>query len=341
MGAQTSALCTGRRPRASAESMRRILVTNDDGYAAPGMKALLHALCVRLGDYGDVQIVVAAPDRERSASSHCVTTRGVLNCADVLAEIRKEATPGDGSHCIAAAFAINGTPVDCAQVAIEGTLFDTPLKFDLCISGVNLGHNAGTNVIYSGTLGAAREAAMRGVPSLAVSLDIGAAGEAKGHPFEHAATLTADIAYELVRGGLASSNASIPEGTAAPLWNINVPKAEAGKASARHPYPGIWLTRQSTFRLVAQFQLERTTSKGRELTPYIGSAVRDDALGTDTHALQRGWVSVTPVLADLNLMYGLPASGEQRLRAMSDDTRKLAHQCKLALKTLAEQSKAS
>lgn len=352
MGQSTSSnLCTGRRPRTSLAEKKKILIVNDDGVFAPGLRCLVKNLCKRLGDYNDVAIFVLAPDRERSASSHSVTTRGSLTAVDVTAKLKASfASPNDGSHCLIAAYSLTGLPVDCAQLALEGTLFesDTPFSFDLCISGINLGHNAGTNVTYSGTLGAAREAALRGVPSLAVSLDIHSSGSKVADaesPFEHAAILASDIAHELVRGGLAATPSPPKEQASgappsASLWNINVPKVEAGKASARHPYPGVWLTRQSAFRIVAQFQLERTTANGIEVAPYIGAAVRDDALGTDTHALERGWVSVTPILADVELQYGCSNASEMRLRSMAEITRKLAHRVNLALRVLDETTKA-
>ena len=123
-----------------------ILVTNDDGVAAPGIRAVAEAL----RDGGEV--VVAAPDRERSAASHSISLDRPLRVDEV--------EPG--------VYAIDGTPVDCVYLAL---LHLVPRKPALVVSGINNGFNLGSDVFYSGTVAGAVEGALRGVPAFAVSLD--------------------------------------------------------------------------------------------------------------------------------------------------------------------------
>src|SRR6476620_11203221 len=122
-----------------------ILVSNDDGVAAPGIRAAVDAL----RPVGDV--IVAAPDRERSASSHSISLDRPLRVDEV--------EPG--------VYAIDGTPVDCVYLAL---LHLVPRRPALCVSGINNGFNLGSDVFYSGTVAAALEGALRGVPAIALSL---------------------------------------------------------------------------------------------------------------------------------------------------------------------------
>ncbi len=163
-----------------------ILLSNDDGIGAPGLAASIDAL----SDVAD--LVVAAPDRERSATSHSISLDRPLR-AD---EIR----PG--------VYSIDGTPVDCVYLALLHLVGRRP---DLCVSGINNGYNLGSDVFYSGTVGAAVEAALRGVPSIAVSLE-----RRRPQDFSHAAAFL----RALVTSVLGHGGAAIPPGS---LLNVNVP----------------------------------------------------------------------------------------------------------------------
>src|SRR6516225_5964614 len=148
-----------------------ILVTNDDGVNAPGIAAAREAL----QDVGDV--VVAAPDRERSASSHSISLDRPLRV--------DELEPG--------VFAIDGTPVDCVYLALMHLV---PRRPAVVVSGINNGYNLGSDVFYSGTVAGAVEAALRAVPAIAVSLE-----RRRPQDFSHAARFLGALAAEMLRRG--------------------------------------------------------------------------------------------------------------------------------------------
>lgn len=160
-----------------------ILVTNDDGYRAPGLAALKDAI----SDLGDV--IVVAPDREMSACGHGITIKGPLRVERI--------DPFT--------FAVEGTPADCVILALAQIL---PRKPDVVLSGINRGANLGDDVYYSGTVGGAREAAFWGLPSAALSLATRGEGS-----FENAARVSREVLSELLRKPLA----------AGVLLNVNVP----------------------------------------------------------------------------------------------------------------------
>ena len=128
----------------------KILITNDDGIYSEGLVALTQEIC-KMAD-----VAVVAPDRERSATGHAITMHKPLRVEEVKIP-----------HCKASAWKVNGTPSDCVKLALEALLDFTP---DLVLSGINRGPNLGTDVIYSGTVSAAIEAAILGVPSIAFSI---------------------------------------------------------------------------------------------------------------------------------------------------------------------------
>jgi 5'-nucleotidase len=163
-----------------------ILVTNDDGVTAPGIRAVSE----RLRDLGEV--VVAAPDRERSAASHSISLDRPLRVDEVEAGV----------------YAIDGTPVDCVYLAL---LHLVPRRPALVVSGINNGFNLGSDVFYSGTVAGAVEGALRGVPALAVSLE-----RRRPQDFSHAAGFAHALAAELVRRG----SGALPD---ASLLSVNVP----------------------------------------------------------------------------------------------------------------------
>jgi 5'-nucleotidase len=163
-----------------------ILVTNDDGVGAPGINALAGALR-ELAD-----VIVAAPDRERSATSHSISLDRPLRVDELEAGV----------------FSIDGTPVDCVYLAI---LHLVPRRPDLCVSGINNGYNLGSDVFYSGTVAGALEAALRDVPAIALSLE-----RRRPPDFSQAAAFARDLVREVLTRG----ERSIPAGA---LLNVNMP----------------------------------------------------------------------------------------------------------------------
>jgi len=232
----------------------RILVTNDDGVRAPGLAALVEALAP-LGE-----ITVVAPLENHSGTGHALTLSGPIY-ADRVAI---------GEHRTATALA--ATPATCVRLALA-TLMDA--RPDLVVSGVNRGSNFGLNAYISGTVAAAREAAIHGIPAIASSLDI------TGHPaYGPAAAATARIARIVKDGGL-------PRGV---FLNVNVP---AGPAE-RHK--GTRLVGQSQQMGMDRFE-EARTPYGRRL--YWGMFVQPDTAEpeTDVRAVLDGYVAVTPLVA--------------------------------------------
>src|SRR5678815_3657595 len=172
-----------------------VLLTNDDGVLAPGIRAVADAL----RDFADV--VVAAPDRERSAASHSISLDRPLRVDQI-----EEGT-----------YAIDGTPVDCVYLAL---LHLVPRRPSLVVSGINNGFNLGSDVFYSGTVAGAVEGALRGIPALAVSLE-----RRLPQDFSHAAGFARVLAAEVIRRG----PGGLPD---ASLLSINVPADPVVRPSA-------------------------------------------------------------------------------------------------------------
>jgi 5'-nucleotidase len=175
----------------------RILISNDDGIQSPGIHALIGALS------GLGELWVVAPDREQSAVGHAITLSSPIR-------LFPWTVPG-----VEHAFAIDGTPADCVKLAFTALMPERP---DLVVSGINRGENTGISVIYSGTVSAATEGTINGVPSIAVSLDSFNATD-----FEFAASVARLISRKVLDNGL-------PDGT---LLNINVPNLPKEK-NQRH-----------------------------------------------------------------------------------------------------------
>jgi 5'-nucleotidase len=226
-----------------------ILLSNDDGVSAPGLRALAAAL----KDIGDV--LIAAPDRERSAASHAISLDHPLRVDQV-------------EHAV---FAIDGTPVDCVYLALHHLVPRTP---DLCLSGINNGFNLGSDVFYSGTVGAALEAALRGVPSVALSLE-----RQRPQDFSGAAA----FARELVGDLLARRELAIEPLT---FLNVNVPAGPVRGARAT-----------SLGRRIYRDQVAvRQDLRGRAYY-WIGGPEQkgEDLPGSDCTAVAEGLVSITPI----------------------------------------------
>jgi 5'-nucleotidase len=237
----------------------RILLTNDDGIAAPGLAALWRAV----RDLGEVTVV--APHAERSAVGHAITL------ADPL-RVSEHAGP-DGF----AGFAVSGTPADCVKIAVRAILPEPP---DLVLSGINQGANLGTNLLYSGTVSAATEAAMLGIPAAALSLADWHAAD-----FAAAAAFARRLAGEIGRRGL-------PPGVS---LNVNVPPLPAAQIR------GVALTRQGRVRLVEWFD-RRNDPRDRHYYWMVGERLVDEGdpgSGCDDAAVREGYISVTPINFDL------------------------------------------
>lgn len=231
----------------------RILLSNDDGYFAPG----LHALAAALSEVGKVTVV--APERDRSGASNSLTLDRPLS-------LRKAAS---GFHYV------NGTPTDCVHLAVTGMLDELP---DMVVSGINHGANMGDDTIYSGTVAAATEGFLLGVPSIAISLVAKGASDFSG---------AARVARELVER-FQRESIGVPT-----LLNVNVPDL---------PYEqlkGIQVTRLGK-RHKAEPTVKSMTPRN-ETVYWVGAvgAAQDAGEGTDFHAVANGFVSVTPLQIDL------------------------------------------
>ena len=245
-----------------------ILVTNDDGVFAAG----LLALAIEMRQLGDVTIL--APDRNWSASGHVKTLDRPLRVKEVML--------GDGSSALAS----DGAPSDCVALALLGLL---PKPVDLVVSGINPNANLGHDVTYSGTVTAAMEAVIGGVPGLAVSLD--SPENHKGKlDFNTAARMAGRIMRRVLQKGL-------PDGI---LLNINVPYLPEPQIK------GIQVTRQG-LRLYRDSLEKRLDPRGRPYYWIGGEAPTGlSEEGTDFGALMNGYVSVTPLHLDLTSYLQIP-----------------------------------
>ena len=231
----------------------RILLSNDDGYFAPGLEHLASALTAH-----GAKITVVAPERDRSGASNSLTLDRPL--------LVRRAPNGF--------LFVNGTPTDCVHLAVTGLLDEMP---DMVISGINLGANMGDDTIYSGTVAAATEGFLLGVPSLAISLTSKTAAH-----FETAAAVAVEVVERHAR-----------EAAGAWLLNINVP--DIPRADVR----GYRITRLGR-RHKAESVIKAQNPRG-ETVYWVGAAgaAADAGEGTDFHAIEAGYVSVTPLQIDL------------------------------------------
>ncbi len=259
----------------------QVLLTNDDGIEAAGLEALRRALLEVPG----IELAVIAPDGNRSATARSITTRRPLAVAEV--------DFGDGT----VGYATDGTPVDCVRLAGLGVVKD--FSADIVVSGINHGANLGDDITYSGTVAAAFEAIILGLPGIAVSqqsdkreMDF-RLGDA--FAFETAARFTARIVQEL-------ATVPLSPGT---LLNINVPAGEPD---------GVEIT--TLGKRIYRDELKRTTTddEGRQIYWIYGVEPGfHDEPGTDLAAVAAGRVSVTPIHFDLTHRDGLDALIEHDL----------------------------
>ena len=232
----------------------KILITNDDGVYAPGLAALVK----RIAEVAEV--VVVAPDREQSAVSHALTLHHPLRAARISDNI----------------FSVDGTPTDCVNLGIHSLLSFRP---DLVISGVNRGANLCDDVTYSGTVAAALEATLMGIPAFAVSLVTKGAGE----NFDVAAICAARLAQMVFEKGL-------PPDT---FLNVNVPDLPEDRLLS----PLITCQGKRSYEGTI---VDKVDPRGRNYY-WIGTADLSfqDIPGSDYHAVSRGHVSISPLHIDL------------------------------------------
>jgi len=254
----------------------RILLVNDDGADAPGLWALYDVLA------GLAETAIVAPMKEQSARSHAVTIRKRM----ALEEIER--------HGRRIGYRLDGTPADCVKLALAHLFRD---RIELVVSGINWGSNVGHNIVYSGTVAAAIEAAMYGVPALAVSLRD--ERERPAH-LETAARVTECLARDILANGL-------PRGT---VLNVNVPDVALEKIA------GMTVTRQGQESFVDHFAVE-TDAEGKTWCANIGDE-RVPSTGSehtlDDLALNKNHVSVTPLRFDLTAEALLGPLGERLAR---------------------------
>jgi 5'-nucleotidase len=265
----------------------RVLLTNDDGIGAEG----LHAVRRALAELEDVETHVIVPDSNRSATARSITTRSPLSVEEVELD--------DGGT----AYATDGTPVDCVRFGDLGLVGERP---DLIVSGVNHGSNLGDDITYSGTVAAALEGIVLGIPAIAISQQssAGEMGFMPGRRFDFA--VAARLGAELVRLQLGEP---LPAET---LLNVNCP---AGAPQ------GIEVTRLGKRLYNDELKLVGEDGDGRRRYQIYGFEPSfEDEPGTDLSAVARGRISITPVHFDLTDRRGLGRLREWDLDRMFTDT---------------------
>ncbi len=236
----------------------RVLLTNDDGISSRGLHALVHAF------EGIAETFVVAPEHERSATGHAITLHKPLR-----------AVPSRIPDSAVSAWATNGTPADCVALGLLELL---PARPDVVVSGINVGANIGRDLTYSGTVSGAMEAAIFGVPGIAVSVS-----GFRNPIFDVAAAFSVRLARAILERGL-------PEDT---LLNVNLPNLPASEVR------GVEITSQSPARYISRVD-KRTDPRGRSYYWITGEpSPRPDEAGTDTWAVAHGCISITPIGLDM------------------------------------------
>ncbi len=243
--------------------MKKILITNDDGIAAPGIKALTEVM----HELGEIFII--APDSAQSGMGHAITINSTLELKHIPGFLGTEN-----------AYSCTGTPVDCVKMGIHELMKTKP---NLCVSGVNHGSNSSINVIYSGTMSAAVEGGIEGIPSIGFSL----CDYSWDANFENIKPYIKKIALEVLEKGL-------PEGV---ILNVNFPKTDKIK--------GIKICRQAKAAWEEEFD-KRTNPMGKEYYWLTGKSVNhDNGEDTDEWALSNDYISIVPVHFDLTAYHAI------------------------------------
>ena len=250
---------------ADGSSRPLILVTNDDGITAPGIRNLVESIA----DLGD--LVVVAPDSHQSGMGHAITLSNILRM-----------TPYDYGVAGVKAYKVSGTPVDCVKLAIYKILKRKP---DVLVSGINHGSNASINVIYSGTMSAAVEGALEGIPSVGFSL----CDFAEDADFRASRHVARTVTQQVIQRGT-------PRGT---CLNVNIPKV------APEDLKGMRVCRQAEGHWADAFE-ERQSPGGRTYYWMTGNFTDiDKGEDTDEWALKHGYASVVPVQYDLTAHHAM------------------------------------
>lgn len=235
----------------------KILLTNDDGVFAKGIESLYISLSA------SHEVTVVAPETEQSAVGHAITW---------LEPVRVNTVKRNGHFF---GYALKGTPADCVKIAVT-ELMDPPPE--IVISGINVGANVGVNVIYSGTVSAATEAAVLGIPAIAVSID-----SFKPDSYATATEFIGKLVSVVGKEGL-------PAGV---CLNVNVPNLPADKVR------GIRVTRQGNLRCMEKY--DRRIDPRNHVYYWLmnASVQQDEDPDSDSNALEQGYISVTPIHHDL------------------------------------------
>jgi 5'-nucleotidase len=235
----------------------KILISNDDGIDSLGIQVLAN----KMKEIGDVLVV--APKTEQSAVGHAITMK---------IPVRVHEYKKDGYFF---GYAVEGTPADCIKMGIKNIMRELP---DIVVSGINHGSNAAINIIYSGTVSAAREAAIMDVPAIAVSVASHDATE-----FEYAAELAKILVLEVMEKGLRPGT----------LLNVNVPDLPADKIK------GVLITQQGLSKWDDVYE-ERIDPYGKKYYWLTGKIIEmDENLKADHYALNQDYVAITPIHFDL------------------------------------------
>ena len=230
----------------------KILITNDDGIFAPGIYALWEAM----REIGDVTVV--APDTEKSAVGHAITITDPIRVERIH---RLNGFEG---------FAVKGTPADCVKIAGRSLMKTPP---DIVVSGINSGANVGSNIIYSGTVSAATEGTILGIPSIAISLN-----SIKGGDMSASKKVAIKMVTKVIEKGL-------PDGI---LLNVNVPNIPENNIQ------GYKITKQGKLVFKDRFE-KREDPRGKFYYWMKGEIINDTNSDTDGYAVQNNFISVTPI----------------------------------------------
>ncbi|WP_405412731.1 5'/3'-nucleotidase SurE [Maribacter sp. Asnod1-A12] len=238
-----------------------ILVTNDDGITAPGLRMLISVM-KKIGD-----VVVVAPDSPQSGMGHAITLDTALFSKKMKIDLDQDGI--DEYSC-------SGTPADCVKLALQEIL---PKRPDICVSGINHGSNSSINVIYSGTMSAAVEAGIEGIPAIGFSL----CDYSWNADFSQSQDFILDIVIQALNHG-------IPKGT---VLNVNIPKLK------KEELKGIKICRQAKANWKEKFD-KRTNPMGKDYYWLTGEfELLDKGEDTDEWALSNGYISVVPTQFDL------------------------------------------
>ena len=247
-----------------------ILVVNDDGITSLGIRRLIAIM----NDFG--KVVVVAPDQPRSGMSHAITLNSSLSCESVIID--------DGPQI---EYSCSGTPVDCVKLAINELM---PRKPDLCVSGVNHGSNSSINVIYSGTMSAAIEAGIEGVPAIGFSL--------LDYRWNANFNESKDFIKKITENALKNG---IPNGV---VLNVNIPSVKKSEIQ------GIKVCRQAKASWVEEFD-KRKNPFGQDYYWLTGKFVNNDkGEDTDEWALNQNYISIVPVEFDLTAHHAIQELNE-------------------------------